>query len=743
MTPRTIRRALATALALATIPALLPAAAQASTWTVDDDRQECPGARYGSIQAAVDQAAPWDTLIVCPGLYEEQSTPFTHANSPAQAGSRNGLTITKPLTIKGAGADKVTIRPSPALGSTLAGTAPYLRDGGGNVVTISRQSLGSSDDNENFVDISGVTIESPDAYAEAGVAFFNTSGRIARSVVGPLRRAAPDTELASRPHGWGVIMTNSLQGAEAGVRREVTIEDSLVTGYQAGGVLFDDATGTDGAASNAVRSGVKAYGYVTRSRIAGGGRGSAVPQTGIRFHAGQRGAVVDSDIVGNSGPDASAATARASVGLLLTDAFIGDDPANPGTPAFSSSGNTFSGNGYGVFNADIANAAVRVGAPAAALGSSWGCPAGPVTGASNATSGCQGISGASGSPAAASVDVGSPLSVPASHPAVPAPTPDAAPSTRFLDPIDGLEVPVGGELQPVVEAADDFGVRAVALLADGAPVASTAKAPYEFRWSPTAAQAGRPVTLEARVTDSAGQTTTTSVRVVVPGTAPGPDTTPTGPLHPPVRTVRASLTGAATVGRRITCLPGTWTGSPTSYGFAWLRDGKPVAGAIGSTYLLRRGDTASSIACRVTARNGDGVSRPSTSSAVTVRFPQSRTAKRTITQVGPALVTLSRTVKVGASGRATLGSASCVRAAASRCTVTVRVSARVGGRSATVSRTIRVSRGRSGALSVALPASTRSALRRGAGGKLTIRAGVRDDAGLSASRTASVALRRG
>jgi hypothetical protein len=166
--------------------ALTPATAAASTRTVDDHRADCPSAGFTSIQAAVNQAAPWDTVIVCPGLYLEQSTPSSGNNSPSQAGSRNGLTITKPLTLKGAGAGKVTIRPAPALGASLAGTAPYLRDGGGNVVTVSRQSLGATDDNENFVDISGVTIESPDAYAEAGVAFFNTSGRIADSVVGPL-----------------------------------------------------------------------------------------------------------------------------------------------------------------------------------------------------------------------------------------------------------------------------------------------------------------------------------------------------------------------------------------------------------------------------------------------------------------------------------------------------------------------------------------------------------------------------
>src|SRR4029079_17698622 len=130
---------------------------------------------------------------------------------------KNGLTITKPLTLKGAGAGKVTIRPA----APLAGTAPYLRDGGGNVVTVSRQSLGATDDNENFVDISGVTIDSGGVPAEALVAFFNTSGRISNSVIGPITPAGP--------YGYGVIMTNSLQGAEAGAHRQVTLDKSVVT----------------------------------------------------------------------------------------------------------------------------------------------------------------------------------------------------------------------------------------------------------------------------------------------------------------------------------------------------------------------------------------------------------------------------------------------------------------------------------------------------------------------------------
>src|SRR3954466_8626125 len=86
--------------------AVAPSTAFASTWTVDDDRADCPNARFTSIQGAVDQAAPWDTVVVCPGMYREQSTPTSGTNSPSAPGSRNGLTITKPLTIKGAGADK-------------------------------------------------------------------------------------------------------------------------------------------------------------------------------------------------------------------------------------------------------------------------------------------------------------------------------------------------------------------------------------------------------------------------------------------------------------------------------------------------------------------------------------------------------------------------------------------------------------------------------------------------------------
>jgi hypothetical protein len=446
--------ALRAVVAAAVVAALAPSTAFASTWTVDDDKADCPNAAFTSIQDAVTQAAPWDTVVICAGSYAEQSTPSSGNNSPSQAGSRNGLTITKPLTLKGAGADKVTIRPAGALAPTLAGSAPYLRDGGGNVVTVSRQAGGSSDDNENFVEISGVTIESPDVAAESAIAFFNTSGRIAKSRIGTVKPAGA--------YGYGVLMTNSLQGAEAGIRRQVNIVDSLV----AGGVMFDDARGADGAASTTVRSGIVAYGHIAGSHVDGP----------VSYNYGQRGTITGSELTGP---------------LTLTDAELGPDPSNPAVRAFSVSGSRLT---------SLTNTGTGT---ALATGNYWG-PGAPTT--------------------TGPVDAGSPLATAPAALSVPAVTEDAAPTGAIVDPFGPTVVPYGETIYPVVVAADDFGVKSVVLSANGTRVASVGHTPYEFTWTPAYGDIGDVVTLTATITDSAGKTSTVSTEVTVPAittTAPG------------------------------------------------------------------------------------------------------------------------------------------------------------------------------------------------------------------------------
>lgn len=493
-----------------------------NTWTVDDDSVECPTAKFSTIQSAVEYAAPWDTIVVCPGLYEESSKPVHSAANPVQQGALNGLTIDKPLKIKGAGASLVKIKPAVAPGSSLLGTEPFLRDGGGNVVTISRQSLGSTDYNENFTEISGVTIESSSVYVDAGVAFFNTSGRVVDSVVGPLRRTTEST-LPQRPHGWGIVATNSLIGAGAGtIERTVTVDRTVVTGYQTGGILFDDATGKDGAkneaeeALNSIPSGIKLTGYVTDSVVTGSGASTSIPQTGIQFHAGAAGFVENSSIGGNLFTPEQ----RKSVGVLLTGAETDD---------WYIEGSLLSGNGYGLFNADVANAAIPEDAPALAVGNFWGTTGTPVVGPSVTISGEEGISGndTSGDP---SVEFSPVLGAAPTLPTVPSPIADEAPIAGIVDPDDGKAVEAGTLVEPVVYAEDDFGIKSVSLTADGAPVASLDESPYVFGWTPGPADVGKTVVLEATITDSSGQAVTSSIEVPVEAAA-----TPEPPvLTPPV-----------------------------------------------------------------------------------------------------------------------------------------------------------------------------------------------------------------
>src|SRR5690606_2097154 len=128
--------------------------------------------------------------------------------------------------------------------------------------------------------------------------------------------------------------------------------------------------------------GIKMNGFVKDTYIEGHGASTLIPQTGIQYHAGAKGYVTGSRITGNLFPT----DPRRSVGLLLTDAETDG--------GFYAEGNVITGNGYGLFNADIANGDVREGAPAEATGNYWGTAGPPIDGPSMPGLGVEGISGA-------------------------------------------------------------------------------------------------------------------------------------------------------------------------------------------------------------------------------------------------------------------------------------------------------------------------------------------------------------
>lgn len=467
-----------------------------TTWTVDDDKAQCPDANFTSIQKAVDYASPWDTIVVCEGVYEESSTPVFGNGNPVATGAENGLTITKPLKIKGAGADKVTIMPDQSI-SSLAGLEPYLRDGGGNIITVSRQSLGSTDTNEMFVDISGVTVTAGDTYAEAGIAFFGAAGRVSESVVGPMKRVDSADDLEEFPHGWGIVKTGMILGEGPGtVESEVTVANSVVKGYQSGGILFDGARGPDGDPDNATRTGIIQNGYVIDS-VVEGKPNKVYPQTGIQYTSGVTGFVNGSRITGNYyKPDPSQ-----SFGILLTDAGTEDG-------GLTGLGNIVTGNGFAAYNANADNSAVREGAPFELRGSFVGqgnpIPGGPA----DPSAGTEAISGPDSTPAATVTTPQRASTPPSSVPTSVGSTPDAAPTAALLDPEDGLGAKVGETLYPLVGGKDDFAISSATLLVNGSAVATDAEAPYAFSWTPGKALSGKTVSLSAVVTDSSGQQTT-------------------------------------------------------------------------------------------------------------------------------------------------------------------------------------------------------------------------------------------
>ena len=100
-------------------------------------------------------------------------------------------------------------------------------------------------------------------------------------------------------------------------------------------------------------------------------------------------------------------------------------------------------------------------------------------------------------------------------------------------------------------------------------------------------------------------------------------TVATGAPAAPVSVSRPSITGDPIVGSTLRATTGEWEGEGLTFGYRWLRNGEPIAGATGSSLRLKQVDAFATIAVVVTATNADGASTEATSEGVTVT-PKSR-----------------------------------------------------------------------------------------------------------------------
>ncbi len=92
------------------------------------------------------------------------------------------------------------------------------------------------------------------------------------------------------------------------------------------------------------------------------------------------------------------------------------------------------------------------------------------------------------------------------------------------------------------------------------------------------------------------------------------------PATVPVDTAVPVLGGRASSGSTLTCSRGTWTNAPTSFSFRWLRNGVPIPGATGSTYVVRLADENQFLSCVVIASNSRGAGKRAMSRGVHIGF---------------------------------------------------------------------------------------------------------------------------
>lgn len=558
------RRLIAVA-AIAVFPWGGVSTAGAATLTVDDDHVECPTAEYTSVQTAVDAAAlqnagtpagEADTVVICPGSYVEGS------GDPGT----NALTIDKPLTLKGAGADLVSISPrARAPSGSIAGPTPDIRSGVGNIVSVVGSPSAPID-----VAISGITVDGEDPQggpvaSAAGVVYLDATGSISRSRVTNVV-TSEDAEAYPLYGGWrssipgyGIVQTSATPVEILGERR-LTISSTRVDRYNRAGILID---GSIDDVAPLTPSGVTNKGIVQGSQIVGRvecesfeadgdcsdvgllGTGPLFGQDGIRVTSNSRLEVSDSLISqnlvnGTGAPVRGASTDNANLtlaaGIRLLGASLTAYSEEDGQTihSFASRSNIVD-NAYGVLNLGTDGTTTATGTPAStdALGDVfraednwWGLgyssvanagpavapttnppiPENPVGGTLTPDGGAQTSDSVDFYPFR-SGSQGDGFNGQYAIVDAPMPVDDAAPDDVSLEASSLSEEP-GRAVTLSATGSDDFGVRRVTFY-DGSAAVGTATTPPYSASAVVAADAACDGTrsYSALVEDSSGQTT--------------------------------------------------------------------------------------------------------------------------------------------------------------------------------------------------------------------------------------------
>jgi hypothetical protein len=121
----------------------------------------------------------------------------------------------------------------------------------------------------------------------------------------------------------------------------------------------------------------------------------------------------------------------------------------------------------------------------------------------------------------------------------------------------------------------------------------------------TGADVEQAITCTVVASDTGGSSLPATSLPIVPVASPVPT--------PPVVESLPVISGTAAQGQTVTCSPGAWAGSPTSYAYSWQQTGSNISGQTGNQYTLTSGDVGQAITCTVVASNASGNSLPAVS----------------------------------------------------------------------------------------------------------------------------------
>ena len=121
-------------------------------------------------------------------------------------------------------------------------------------------------------------------------------------------------------------------------------------------------------------------------------------------------------------------------------------------------------------------------------------------------------------------------------------------------------------------------------------------------------------------------------------------------VSPPVISVAPVASGSLTVGSTLSCTTGTWTNSPTSYAYTWLRGGSTISGATSATYVTVTADGGTSVGCSVIASNAGGASSPSASNTLAIASASSVWSASDATAINATLTNGGLTVSGSPTG---------------------------------------------------------------------------------------------